>query len=348
MDLASQAGPSQTRLLMDASSAASNAQVMIQAEVDMAGIQKFLKAKTPNIETLNAVGIAGGGSGAAFSQKEYKQFFTTKENRTRPNILMPRSTCYGLGHDEAQTGMTGAPWRVRSIDEMAEHEALFKDNKYTEIVHVNVGEDPLKVDVTKGGLSRTSPPELHFAYLKRLHKLLRLAGEANPEVCESIQAGILDVTARFYALTDDEAWWHEYNLRDLIEHLRKKVGQTVFQRICGLSAMKCMREENGAAAAGEIASLSEYMQSKAEYVSTEDEKDDAVSEFFVNTGFKLSETMQECPSVYHCLNVLDQERGFNNPLNSIHKISLCLKADSRPEALTWLFEWMRLARGKSS
>ena len=81
MDLASQAGHSQTRLLMDASSAASNAQVMIQAEEDMAGIQKFLKAKTPNIETLNAVGIAGGGSGAAFSQKDYKQFFTKKENR---------------------------------------------------------------------------------------------------------------------------------------------------------------------------------------------------------------------------------------------------------------------------
>ena len=156
--------------------------------------------------------------------------------------------------------MTGAPWRVRSIDEMAEHEALFKDNKYTEIVHVNVGEDPIKVDVTKGGLSRTSPPELHFAYLKRLHKLLRLAGEAKPEVCESIQAGILDATARFYALSDAEAWWHEYNLRDRaqrfrglsamkLEHLKKKGGQTVFQRFCGLSAMKRMREENGGALA---------------------------------------------------------------------------------------------------
>ena len=79
-------------------------------------------------------------------------------------------------------------------------------------------------------------------------------------MCESIQAGILDVTARFYALSDTEAWWHEYNLRDKIEHLKKKVGQTVFQRICGLSAMKRMREENGGAAAGEIASLSQYMK----------------------------------------------------------------------------------------
>ena len=81
MDLASQAGPSQTRLPMDESSAVSNAQVMIQAEEDMAGIRKLLTANTPNIETLNAVGIAGGGSGAAFSQKGYKQFFTIKENR---------------------------------------------------------------------------------------------------------------------------------------------------------------------------------------------------------------------------------------------------------------------------
>ena len=80
------------------------------------------------------------------------------------------------------------------------------------------------------------------------------------------------------------------------------------------------------------------MQSKAQYITTQDEKDDAVSEFFVNTGFKLSETMQECPSVYHCLNALDQEWGFKNPLNRIHKISFCLKADCRPEALTWLFE----------
>ena len=98
--------------------------------------------------------------------------------------------------------------------------------------------------------------------------------------------------------------------------------------------MKRMREENGGAAAGDIASLSQYMQSKAQYIITQDEKDDAVSEVFVRTGFKLSETMQECPSVYNCLNALDQEWGFNNPLNSIHKISFCLKADSRPEALT--------------
>ena len=121
-----------------------------------------------------------------------------------------------------------------AVDEMAEHEALFKDNKCTEIVHVNVGEDPLKVDVTKGGLSRTSPPELHFAYLKRLHKLLRLAGEANPEVCESIQAGILHVTTRFYALSDDEAWWHEYNLRDKIEHLKKGLARQCFSVFVGL------------------------------------------------------------------------------------------------------------------
>ena len=47
-----------------------------------------------------------------------------------------------------------------------------------------------------------------------------------------------------------------------LEHLKKKGGQTVFQRFCGLSAMKRMREENGGAAAGDIASLSQYMQSK--------------------------------------------------------------------------------------
>ena len=99
MDLASEAGPSQTRLLMDASSAASNAQVMIQAEEDMAGIQKFLKAKTPNIETLNVVGIAGGGSGAAFSQKNTSSSSRPKKIEARPNILKPRSTCYGLGHE---------------------------------------------------------------------------------------------------------------------------------------------------------------------------------------------------------------------------------------------------------
>ena len=82
MDLASQAGPSQqTRPMMDVSSTASNAEAIIQAEEDKEGILKFLKEKTPDIETSNATGIAGGGSGAAFSQKDYKQFFTKKENR---------------------------------------------------------------------------------------------------------------------------------------------------------------------------------------------------------------------------------------------------------------------------
>ena len=206
--------------MMDVSSTASNAEAIIQAEEDKEGILKFLKEKTPDIETSNATGIAGGGSGAAFSQKDYKQFFTKKENRGPTKYFEAKINMLWVG--TRSTGMTGVPWRVRSIDEMADNEALFKDNKYTEIMHINVGEDPLKVDVTKGGLSRTSPPELHFAYLKRLHKLLRLAGEAKPEVCESIQAGILDATARFYALSDAEAWWHEYNLRDRA------------QRFCGL------------------------------------------------------------------------------------------------------------------
>ena len=84
-----------------------------------------------------------------------------------------------------------------------------------------------------------------------------------------------------------------------------------------------------ASAAGDIASLSQYIQSK----------DDAVSEVFVRSGFKLLETMQEFPPVYNCLNALHQECGFNNPLNSIHKINFCIKAgETRPEAMTWLFE----------
>ena len=56
--------------MMDVSSTASNAQAIIQAEEDKEGILKFLKEKTPDIETSNATGIAGGGSGAAFSQKD--------------------------------------------------------------------------------------------------------------------------------------------------------------------------------------------------------------------------------------------------------------------------------------
>ena len=35
---------------------------------------------------------------------------------------------------------------------MADNEALFPNNRYTEIVYVNVGRYPLKVDVPKGGV----------------------------------------------------------------------------------------------------------------------------------------------------------------------------------------------------
>ena len=48
-------------------------------------------------------------------------------------------------------GMTGAPWREESIVDMAEHEAMIQNNRYTEIVYASVGREPLNVVAPKGG-----------------------------------------------------------------------------------------------------------------------------------------------------------------------------------------------------
>ena len=48
--------------------------------------------------------------------------------------------------------------------------------------------------------------------------------------------------------------------------------------------------------------------------------------------------MQDYSAVRRCLTALDQENGFRNPLNSIHKLSCCIKAATSQDAITWLFE----------
>ena len=306
---------------------------MVQAEEDIAGIQNLLSSDVA-VQNMKPLGIAAGGSGHAFSTKDYKVFFGDAENRGPLKYLEAKINMLWIGARSA--GMTGVPWREESIVDMAEHGALFQHDRYTEIMYINVGRDPLKVDVPSGGLSRVSPPELHFAYLKRVHKKLKNEGE---RVCESIRHGILDVTARFVALDNEEAWWFEYNLRDKADHLKQKVGQTLFQRICGFSSLKRARVEAAGASAVEPDVLSKYMQSKATYVDGKDiDKDDATSPVFVKSAEKVIQVMQDYSAVRRCLTALDRENGFNNPLNSIHKLMCCIKAADGQDQLTWLFE----------
>ena len=195
---------------IDSDHTALNSHIVVQAEEDIAGIQKLLSTGDVAVQNMTPLGMANGGSGHAFNAKEYTNFFKHVSNRGPDKYLETKINMLWIGARSA--GMTGNPWRAEAIDDMAEHEALFQHDRYTEIMYINVGHDPLKVDVPKGGLSRVTPPELHFAFLKRLHKKLKNAGE-NAEVCESIRHGILDVTARFVALDNEEAWWFEYNLR---------------------------------------------------------------------------------------------------------------------------------------
>ena len=323
----------------------SNAQLVIQAEEDTERIKGFLNGSSTDariynaVETMSPLGVSGGGSGAAFTSQPYKQFFSQPENRGPKRYVEFKINLLWVG--TRSTGMTGVPWRVKSINEMADDRSLFPEDRFSEIMHVNVGESPLKVDVTKGGLNRVSPPEVHLAYLSRVRKRLQNATEQDLDsVSKSVKHGILDVTARLYSLGTDEAWWVEYNMRDKIEYLRKTVGQTVFQRICGLQGLKRIRESSAGPDAGNVANLSTYMESKAEFVNGKDiEVDDATSQTFVESAMNICAAMNESPAVRKCLSRLDQEEGLNNPLNSIHKINWCLKAGTAsPEAMTWLFD----------
>ena len=145
-------------LEIDSDPAASNAHLVVQAEEDIAGIQKFLSADVA-VQDMSPLGIAAGGSGHAFNAKDYTNFFGNAVNRGPEHYLEAKINMLWIGARSA--GMTGVPWREEAIKDMAEHEALFQNNKYTEIMHVNVGRDPLKVDVSKVGLGRRmSPPEL--------------------------------------------------------------------------------------------------------------------------------------------------------------------------------------------
>jgi len=320
--------------------ASSNASLVVKADESVVGIKNIFQAAGVDIENMTPLGVSTGGSGHPFTVKDCKAFFSNKENRGPKKFYEAKINVLWVANRSA--GMTGVPWRAKAIEDMSRDD--FEDNRYTQIMNINIGLDPTKVEMPRvGGLMRVSPPELHLAFVDRMHCRLKESGE-DPEVCESVKVGILDVTARFYSLTEDQAWWFEYNNRDQIEHLSKKVGQTVYQRICGLVSVKNMRIQEGGQGAAEADNLAAYMQSKAEFVGKEIDQDEATSAYFITTATKVIEAMEEHSIIKRCLSIMDQEKGSASPLNSIHKIAHCIRACEQTggamdsEALTWLFE----------
>ena len=75
--------------------AALNAQLLVQAEEDIAGIQNMLGGEP--VQNMCPLGIAAGGSGNAFNAKDYKFFSNSRQIEAQTTTMNARSICYGLG-----------------------------------------------------------------------------------------------------------------------------------------------------------------------------------------------------------------------------------------------------------
>ena len=148
--------------------AASNAHLVIQAEENIGIIKKVLASEDPKggIENRNPLSISSGGSGHPFVQKDFVTFFKNGDHRGPNHYYECKINMMHVGVRSA--GMVGVPWRSKTIEDMAEHEATFPNNRYTETMHINVGVvAPSKVDISKGNLARVSPPEMHLLFGSR-------------------------------------------------------------------------------------------------------------------------------------------------------------------------------------
>ena len=294
------------------------------------------------------VTIKDGGTGTPFAQKDFDGVFnqfalqaqsTYKYYETKVNLLWADLS--------NPAGMIGVPWRMNAITEMAEDPMVFVDCRFKDTIHINVGVNSkqFKLQDHKGTLQLMSPPEVVFGYLQKCRKLLEHASEAELDgLIKKMSIALRDVSARFYACSDEDAWWFDYNMRDSFQASRKRMAQSLVGRLCGYIALRKKRIRDSGADAGSTIGMTQYYNAKTNVIKVdaakyETEPDEAVSDQFMIEANTIIATMEEHPEVYVVLMDLDQELGMDSPLNTTLKLKLCISAAKGDrDTLIWVFQ----------
>ncbi len=324
-------GPSASALAIADSSSSSlsttttNTKLLAEAQDHVDDIKKVFRA----IASADPVGVQGGGTGAAFDLASYQSGMKNNgEYFAHINLFWV---------DPTSVAMAGVPIRIKAVDELLASGVARGQYRFPSTLHIAVDSRDYNPLEHRGALKRVSPPEEFLAYLKRVAAAVKEAHENNrKDELKAYKTGLLDCPARFTILQGpQDRWWYEYNMREKIGLEYRTMYQTAYQRVCGLTRVVAEQVAAHGRDAGSVSKIVQLYEARAQLPLSDEGPTN--TESFIRSAFVVKDGLLNLPVVREVMELLDEQLGHVNPLDSVHKLA-CVKRAT--ETSTELREWV--------